>query len=262
MLVLSLMKANPHNVFYLKGESEDELQWQNDGLKKALDLKESSLLREKTPLKKLLSRFFETLPLALYITGEHPLEGSLRISYFSRNSRVIDESHCGRVLTSSVLNVPQICSFSTPQKGPAEVKAVIKSEQRLMSYQQHPGLTLVEPDKGAVTWSIFSAPTPTYQREYQFYRDAFAIVTTGRSIDDALIALYNTDIRSGEPLQFRGSYHLMSGIARAPRNIPAQDVNPTTIQANLSSLYTELESLMSQVAHLTELIEKKEKPRV
>ena len=32
MLVLSLLHANPKNVFYIKGQSENELHWQNDQL--------------------------------------------------------------------------------------------------------------------------------------------------------------------------------------------------------------------------------------
>lgn len=261
LLVLSLMKVNPHKVLYLKGASEDELQWQNDGLKRALDLKALTQKDEKNQVKRLLSRFFDTLPLALYITGQNPQEGSIRISYFSRISREVDEVNCGRILTSNLINIPQICSLSSPQKGPALVKAVIKSEQRLMSYQQHPGLALVEPDKGSVTWSIFSGPTPTYLREYQFSMDAFALIKTGKSIEDALIALYNSDIRSGEPLQFRGSYHLLTGTERTSRYTPPQPVSLQSVQADLSSLYTRLESLLSEVSHLTELIEKKEKRR-
>ncbi len=252
MLILTLMKLNPTQVLYIKGEAEQELQWQNDGLKKALQQKSLSFPGQKSSITKLISRFFNTLPLALYITGINPLDGALRISYFPRTSREIDETHCGKTLTNALLNVPQICSLSSSEKAPVPIKATITSEQRLMSYQQHPGLTLVEPDKGSVTWSIFSGPTPHYQREYQFFRDAFALIKTGKTIDEALIELYSADLRTGENIHLVGSYDIMTGIERNPRQLSKKPA--LNIDKNIMSLYTQLESLIAQATQLTEML--------
>ena len=62
-LVLSLMHANPKNVFYIKGYAEDALHWQNDNLKKALREKAYTVSDESIPLGQAMTRFFDTLPL-------------------------------------------------------------------------------------------------------------------------------------------------------------------------------------------------------
>ncbi len=251
-LVLALMKANPKKVFYLKGKTEDALHWQNDGLKLALKQKASNVSQETIPLGSLVARLFDTLPLALYVTGLNPDEGSIRISYFSRDYDEIDELQCGALLTKKTINVPQICYINAPQKGPARVKAIIKSEQRVMSYSQHPGLTMVEPDRGAVAWSIFSAPNKKYQKEYDFYSDALAVVRTGPSIKDAIITLYTNDTRTPDPSGFSDTYNLLTGIklphvAKKKKKVPQL----STIQKELQRIYTQIEQLLSEVSHLT-----------
>lgn len=263
-LVLALMKANPKKVFYLKGKTEDALHWQNDGLKLALKQKASKVSEETIPLGRLAARLFDTLPLALYITGLNPDEGSIRISYFSRDYDEIKETQCGALLTNKTINVPQICYINAPQKGPAQVKAIVKSEQRVMSYNQHPGLTVVEPDKGAVAWSIFSAPSARYQKEYDFYQDAFTLIKTGSSIKDATITLYNTDIRTPSPIKPADTYNLLTGITVSQEvKIVKQIPTLSGIQKELRVIHLEIEKLLSEASHLinalTDTAEKREK---
>ncbi len=251
-LVLTLMKANPKRVFYLKGKTEDALHWQNDGLKLALKQKASKVSNEPIPLGGLVARLFDTLPLALYITGLNPDEGSIRLSYFSRDYDEIDEIQCGALLTKKTINVPQICYINAPQKGPARVKAIIKSEQRVVSYSQHPGLTVVEPDRGAVAWSIFSAPTSTYQKEYDFYLDAFALITTGSSIKDATITLYNNDIRTATTISIADSYNLLTGIKLTQEKVVTRQAPAlSALQKELNLIHTKIEKLLSEVSNLT-----------
>ena len=140
-----------------------------------------------------------------------------------------------------------------PQKGPDTVKALIKSEHRLMSYSQHPGLTLVEPDKGAVTWSIFSGPTKKYQTDYDFYKYAFTIIGTGKTINDAVIALYNTDIRTPSSIQYIASYNLLTGMKVKPQ-VGASTTTPTIkdLQKKLYKTYTSISKLLSEVTRLNE----------
>ncbi len=261
-LVLGLMKANPKKVFYLKGKIEDALHWQNDGLKIALKQKASSVSKEYIPLGRLVTRLFNTLPLALYITGLNPDKGSIRISYFSRDYNEIDEIQCGSLLTKKTINVPQICYINTPQKGPAKVKAIIKSEQRIMSYSQHPGLILVEPDRGAVAWSIFSAPSVQYQKEYDFYSDAFTLIKTGASIKEATISLYNNDIRTPDPAGIVGTFNLLTGIrSPEPKDIKKALPKIADLQKELKGVYAQVEQLLSEVSHLTSALAETEEVR-
>jgi hypothetical protein len=261
-LVLSLIKANPKKVFYLKGTIEDALNWQNNGLKSALKekvSKVSDVADEALPLGRLMTKFFNTLPLALYITDLNG-EDSIRVSYFSRDYEEINEFQCGALLTKKNINVPQICYINTPEKGPASVKVIIKSEQRVMSYRRHPGLMVVEPDRGAVAWSIFSGPTPTYQKEYDFYSDAFVILTTGESLKETTISLYRHDIRTPASVSF-STFNLLTGIKLPETKKKQPEPDITQIQKKLQELYHTIEQLLSEVTHLTNSLSDHEEKR-
>lgn len=256
MLIVTLMHKNPFQVIYIKGSAEQENQWQHNGLKMRLSRKVTHLAEAKRTFTLLLTRFFNTLPLALYVTDQKPQDGALRISYFPRASREINETPCQKVLTSTMLNTLQVCPLTAPQKAPLTIRASIIGEQRLMSYQKHPGLTLIEPENESVTWSIFSGPTPTYQREYEFFMDSFSLLKLGQTLDNAVISLYNRDMRSNDPITLRESFNLMLGTAdKAP---PSEKKKiSSTISTDLLDTYHSIESLLSDVAHVTQSLEKK-----
>ena len=215
-LVLSLMKANPNRVIYIRGYNEDQLHWQNDGLKEALQLRAKGLTKETIPLGSLVSRFFDTLPLGLFIAGKDANRGVIRLSSYPADYKGVDERSCSSILRSRLLNVPEICRLEKPQKGQADVKVIIKSEDRLMSYKRHGGLMLVEPDRGAMAWTVFSGPTSYYQDNYEFFFDAFAILTTSNEIADARITLYNRDVRDFEDFKAVSTSILSTGQNIAP----------------------------------------------
>ena len=94
-----------------------------------------------------------------------------------------------------------------------------------------------------------------YQEEYQFYKDAFTTIITGKTIDDARINLYNTDMRTAEPIKLRKSYNLLTGIKIPPAEPEAKpQPKQSAVQAQLKALYTEIDSLRSQVSHLADQV--------
>ena len=81
--------------------------------------------------------------------------------------------------------------------------------------------------------------------------DAFALIKTGKTIDEALIELYSADLRTGENIHLIGSYDIMTGIERKPQQPKKSSRN---ISENIVSLYTQLESLIAQATQLTEML--------
>jgi hypothetical protein len=157
------------------------------------------------------TRFFNTLPLALYITGENPQGGLLRLSYFGGDTKELEERACPALTTSRVVNVPELCPLTTIARAPLLVKAIVKAEDRVISYKHFEGLKLAEPDGGATAWSAFSAPTSLVQKDYQFYYDAFSIIATAAHLKDFHITLYNRDMRGLDPFNEVGTYVLLTG---------------------------------------------------
>ncbi len=256
-LVLSLMRANPHRVFYMRGLTEDH--WQDDGLRDALQARAKGLSPETIPLGGLVTRFFDTIPLGLFIAGEDPAQGLIRISSYPREYKVLDERSCSSTLQSRLMNVAEICSLGKPQKGQPNVKVIIKSEDRLMSYKQHEGLMLVEPDRGAIAWSVFSGPTRYYQDNYEFFSDAFVILTTGKDSSDASITLYNRDVRDFQDFKSAGSYLLVTGQRiPQPKKVARKRPELSHIQKRLKKLYNDIDDLMLQVGQDTAALSKKE----
>lgn len=255
MLVLSLMKANPHRVLYMRGSNEDH--WQDGGLKDALQARAKGFTRETIPLGGLVARFLDTLSLGLFIGDS--AQGLIRISSYPGDHKELDERSCSSILQSRLMNVAEICSLGKPQKGQPNVKVIIKSENRLMSYKQHEGLMLVEPDRGAIAWSVFSGPTRYYQDNYEFFSDAFVILTTDKDSSDASLTLYNRDVRDFQDFKSVGSYLLTTGqIIPQRKKVVRKQPELSHIQKRLKKLYNDIDDLMLHVAEDTAALSKKE----
>ena len=247
-MVLALIKSNPNKIFYLRGINEDLLNWQTKEFKRSLETNFRKGSAEKVPLNRLLTRFFNTLPLALYLGGKNPSDGLIRISYFPINYPGLDERSCASFLSTMTVNVPEICLLSDQHKGsPVGLKALIKSENRLVTYKNHPGLTLVEPDRGAVAWSIFSGVTAKYKEDYQFVYDAFSIIEAGNSLKEATISLYNRDIRGDDDFTRVVTYNLLTGQRQAVKQVSKKEAAVSELQAKLEAAHQRISSLSARI---------------
>ena len=133
-LVLNLLASNQDRVMYLQGTHEHETFWLNHGLKYELQQRASF----KT-LKPLLTELFARLPHELTIKLAHDN------------------------------NYLQIANLPRSEDPDEAMKALIKAEQRNVSYTNHPGITQLQPNQNTTVWSVFSAPTTLYQTYYQFF---------------------------------------------------------------------------------------------
>ena len=93
-LIMCLIKANIDRVFYIKGKQEYQSYWKNYGLNRELKIKFNENLNDLARLEDSIDKFFNTLPLAIYLDGINPYDGLLRISFFSLRDSVINESYC------------------------------------------------------------------------------------------------------------------------------------------------------------------------
>ena len=179
-VVLKLMEKNPNKVFIVKGEYEIEDHWHNFGLKKELQIKLKNKSLNKIPLEKEITEFLETLPLAIYINDKITDDpGFIRISYFNRNFKDLNETYFSHFLLNKP--VKEIDIFDLKEKvltnKVANIKAIIKGEKRITTYKKTDGLSAQLPDKGTTAWSSLSSPIKANQVLYKFINDAFVILT-------------------------------------------------------------------------------------
>jgi hypothetical protein len=205
MLVMRLMEKNPRQVFYLRGNHEANNYWQGYGLKKELKIKARHLKQDdKFPLRLLVQRFFNTLPLALYVgIAPETSKDFVRFSHEGGNEFSIEKlnlycySDFLQAIAEDPLTTYQIegndsfCSESTSIK----LKAVIRAEIKRKSYQKMDGMRALAPEKGVPAWTFLSCPTTTYQEGVEFFYDAFGLIKLAPDLASWSITLNKQDVR-------------------------------------------------------------------
>ena len=197
-VVMQLMRTNPGRVLYVRGHHEDKEAWLSYGLERDLRIRAKHLSRQRVPLGKEVTQFFNTLPLALYLVDSTDKSiDTIRISSYGRNFFEIDEQQFGAFLDKAELNnfLPFKLSESAPSEKSVRVKSIVTSEDRRIRYKKTDGLHVGGTQQDSTSWEIFSSPTRAHQNLYRFNNDAFAEIIVANPFDRSLIMLYSRDIR-------------------------------------------------------------------
>ena len=209
-IILQLIEKNPQQVFYIRGLHEDSAYWQNYTLKQELAIRARQLSEEFIPLSNLFLRFFDTLPVALYMSiADQPTE-VIRIS--SRPGLIIDEMMTGTFFTSTQEPITHY-NLKNQDKAPvrANVKAVIQAEDWLHKARAREGLRMLEQAHGATAWSIISARTRIMQEEYGFNEDAIVCLQIKIPIGESTLTLINRNIHTDEPFKQQDTINIITG---------------------------------------------------
>lgn len=199
MTALVLMQKNPDHVIYIRGQNEQA------GKKEELDLYRKLKVVAGDQADRLfaeITAFFDTLPLALYVTKDP--SGALKI--FSQSSDQFADKKLGSFLSAS--NKAQIVHADELKKDDVhiEIEAVIRAHDfsRTLGLKRYVG--------PPVTWQVFSSPTGVHRRLYGFFRDTFAVVDTAVHFHDWLITLYAQDLQEGGGYRDEATYNLSTGV--------------------------------------------------
>lgn len=173
--VLSLLKKNPCRVLYLAGNHEEKGLWQDHTLGQELQTKARGYTDESLPLGTLISELFKKLPRSIYL--QSPDKELIQLSYQTQADRVVQ----GRVI----------------------------GLDRSLTYQKTTGLELLPSQWGATTWNVFSSPTLTSKKLYNFTHDAFVLLTPAKHLSLWTITLYSKPIDADRFTQER--FALLTG---------------------------------------------------
>jgi len=244
-IVLQLMKKNPYRVFYIRGTGEDRENWYNFGTKEELEAKAFYISEEAIPLDSEIKRFFNTLPLALYLIGEQTEKEVkvVRISNFSAATGEIDEEILGDFFDASDKDRPAIYKIfdRKPTSKKVIIAAVIKDEDRSWRYTQTTGLVRLGFEGSSVAWSLLSSPTSAYRNLYDFFWDAFAILRVKETLSAWTIALYNQDVRDKLGFIKSANFQLTTGFEIVKKQTFSHYKNQVDVlQQKLENLESEL----------------------
>ena len=195
-IVLFLIKNNPNQVFYIKGNHEQKEMWINYHLFKELKLK---IRKDNETLVAAIDAIFTKLPLGVYIKA--PNEKKLtRISHYgSTYEFLLDEAVYQEFLLKDT--GPGV-SFFALSNDPVNishilcsaVRAIIVGKEWIVPEEMFAPLALLLPENAATTWRIFSAPILAYKKFNNFIFDAFVILNTSGKMNHWIVQLYSQDV--------------------------------------------------------------------
>jgi ABC-type branched-subunit amino acid transport system substrate-binding protein len=225
--LLILLERNPNRVIYVRGEAEDRKNWHDEGLKRELLIRSNRRLTGQIPYEEPVSAFFDTLPLAFYISTIKNPHTLIRISPSGLDDAEINEQLCGSFWTKPPEDTLSYYDISkkVPSISKVEVKAIIKSEDWMIesrSVSGEPrhmfGIGILDRDHSATAWSILSSPNMGNQKYLGFEYDAFGLLSIEAYIKNSSICLFNENIKLLQGFKQYEAFNLFTGIQLTRKN--------------------------------------------
>ncbi len=257
-LVMQIMKKNPNKVFYIRGFHEDKQEWYNHSLKSELKIRaealQDSLIEERIPLGTLINRFFNTLPLALYLVVDRTAKEIevVRISNFRLDNKEIKEKRFAGFLDIPGDLKPQLFRLTNnfTSKKRVDVKALVTGEALDIYYKKTLGLRYLGRERGVNTFAVLSSPIGSHRLLYEFFYDAFAVIETTSGESDWRIAIYNQDVRSKLGFSNSKVYNIFSGIeisGKKTSNFELKEHEDKALEAEVKAVQPKLHDLKKDI---------------
>ncbi len=248
-VILRLLYVNNNSVIVILGGQEESSHWKHYAIKRELKVKVPKLKNSRFSSETQINRFFETLPSALYLVAKRTSKEVevVRISNAGLENKQISEK-----LTGDFFKTPEqkIFKIVTEEKQRSSievnVKAIVRGEPFFRSvYIPTQGLQSSGKEEGAVSWALMSSPLRSSQELFQFYYDAYVILSTAKSLDDWTITLYNSDVREFEKIK----------PSKTVKFLTRQELNPLeTIQAQIKITQDRKNFLSTEVSNISKKI--------
>ena len=246
-ILLVLMRKNPEHVIYLRGPLENKEHWINGCLPRELAIKAAHESKEPIPLFSVLNRFFNTLPLALYLLDntEQKTKDIIRIAPWPKDFSELNEGNFSDFLTDKQLGLSTFRLQEKPnKKNNVSLKALILNELLDIGYEKTTGLQVAGKEKGLTAWTLLSSPIGPHRNLYDFYYDAYAVLSTKDSIKSWTIKLCNRDVRDTLGFTCGQAFNVITGFEEKEERKP---INKCVEEANLKKQLEELKAELSQL---------------
>ena len=223
-VALVLLKKNPQNVFYVRGDTETGSGWNYYSLKQELEFRFAGLSDEKIPGEKALNRFFNTLPLGLYLkNGEGDSARFLKIVHLGKEHSGLNERYYAKFLKKDDpgLRTHFISKNVVFSKEDVDVQIYIKGAGRGKVLMYDRGLSLFLTSKDETKWDLLSCPTDAYRHELGLKSDSFAVLNVKKDLANWTLHHYSQDFHERGDLRGR-VYDARSGMALRRISFPGK----------------------------------------
>lgn len=195
ILITTLMKKNPWQVFYVAGEHERDSNWRDYGLRRELMARGYPYSTQAIPFRKEIDSFFKTLPEAVYISARNESFDVIRIAFNNHLALSYDEKKISPAFLEQKDKV-KAYQFTTATTiiHPIDVRATIRSEG-METKRVKNGIGLLDQDYGASAWASLSSPINPHKIYRDIHEDSFLEIIMKDSIDNALILSHYQDPR-------------------------------------------------------------------
>ncbi len=199
LVVLRLMQKNPDKVLYVRGKHEDREYWFDYGLRDELTTKAARYSQENIPFESDIKRFFNSLPLALYIMSyEEKTISAVKITGKEPEDKELDEEVMSDFFSSKFLSHVYQITDKKQTTDFVDVRSVIRPDIRGLTYTKMDGLRKTEMIDGALNWVALSSPITTHRALYEFFKIAYSILSIHGSFAEWTVSLFNKDVRQND----------------------------------------------------------------
>lgn len=192
-VLLRLMKQNPENFFYIRGNHETDAYWQNFGMRRSLRSRALSIAvpeDKEVPLSSFINKFFATLPRAVSIGHRSDKDAFAYCSHKSLEQEIL---------------------------GDKRVQVMLLGERRLSGTTQMKPLDFQGFTYGVSEWSMISSPTRVYRDYFDFNSDAFVILEMSEKLSESILSLYSRDVRTDNDFS-KTDYDIIFGMKLTDHN--------------------------------------------
>lgn len=186
MLIIKLLYTNPSQVFVTKGYAEQTYIWKQYTLKNELD---SRFKRHSYILEQYIDRFFNTLPLSIYL-----IDSMGKILSIANSELTLPETTWHYFFTDKTKSVEKANNIE-----PSDKKSEISAKILSLTIKEVPyRITkhgLMNEKKGdTFIWTIFSSPVGLFKSMFDIHNDIFVMLTTDWLLESWRLTLFAQDI--------------------------------------------------------------------
>ncbi|KKP29819.1 MAG: Extracellular ligand-binding receptor [candidate division TM6 bacterium GW2011_GWF2_30_66] len=163
-IILLLIEKNPEKVIYLRGNHEKKSYWQNFNLRRQIKIvfPQYAQINQENTLFDKIDNFFKTLPDSLTIKVNGSDKDKIILGNEEKKNLYGDNNY---------------------------TKFMIIGEKKFETTKETNGLEFIGYDNGIAKWSTISCNNVTYQKYFNFNKDAFLELFIGQSASKSVIKL-------------------------------------------------------------------------
>ena len=219
-VITLLMKQNPEQVFYLESEFEKDKLWRDRNFTDQIDI---LYKRYRRQIYKLFEDFTDISPFVIYFGFSEQPEQVLKLTALSDFEADTIENKTGSFFKN--LKTDSWSVWPLHQSVPSTMRvytgALVEGIMPSLKTAAIEPLMFLESIGEASRWNIFSAPTYSSRKLYDFHDDACVKIVCGTSINSTIIELYARNVMKQKPFALRQSFNIDTG---SPRTVTRENL--------------------------------------